>query len=247
MNFRRFGFRLAALAVAPVLLMIVVGMSRGGVQAEPIEYQEVTFTTHAGPGTHPEDESKKYKLAQEKIRWFDGSDVGYEINGGTGPEEAAVQRAVDTFDGFITTRVFNHEQDPSDTNPCTGQANSVSWVDGDGPGGALALAGVCFELKKRAGESYRRIAGFRIQLDNFDTWSPSGEAGKVDIENVTAHEMGHVAGLNHVEHSKEGCLTMYVFSGLGETQKRTPGWGDKRGLDRLYDTGDDGPGPGCGS
>ena len=87
----------------------------------------------------------------------------------------------------------------------------------------------------------------RVRNRSFDSYPRQGERSEiVDIENVMAHEMGHVAGLDHLEHSKGGCLTMYIYSGLGETQKRTPGWGDKRGLDRLYDTGDDGPGDGCG-
>ena len=41
-------------------------------------------------------------------------------------------------------------------------------------------------------------------------------------------------GIDHVNAPKDGCLTMYKFSGRGETQKRTPGYGDKLGLDKLY-------------
>jgi hypothetical protein len=39
---------------------------------------------------------------------------------------------------------------------------------------------------------------------------------------------------------------MYKYSGRGEIQKRTPGLGDKLGLDALYATGDVGAGE-CGS
>ena len=39
---------------------------------------------------------------------------------------------------------------------------------------------------------------------------------------------------------------MYVATSPEETEQRTLGWGDKIGLDKLYDTGDTSPGPGCG-
>ena len=88
----------------------------------------------------------------------------------------AVNRAVGTLDDFMTTREFAHQQNPSDTNPCSGLPNSVSWVNGDGAGGLLALAAVCFESKKRKGEKYHRIAGFRIQFDQLDPWSTAPTA-----------------------------------------------------------------------
>lgn len=57
--------------------------------------------------------------------------------------------------------------------------------------------------------------------------------------------MGHVVGLGHVNSPNDGCLTLYKFSDRGETAKRSLGWGDKLGLDKLYATGDTEPGPGC--
>ena len=39
---------------------------------------------------------------------------------------------------------------------------------------------------------------------------------------------------------------MYFQTSPEETEQRTLGWGDKRGLDALYHTGDTSPGPGCG-
>ena len=60
------------------------------------------------------------------------------------------------------------------------------------------------------------------------------------------HEFGHVAGLDHVNAPRDGCLTMYRFATSGETQKRTLGLGDRLGMDVLCSTGDTALGPGCG-
>ena len=82
-------------------------------------------------------------------------------------------------------------------------------------------------------------------MDTGETWSigPSD----IDVGNVATHEFGHVAGLDHVNAPKDGCLTMFRFATTGETQKGTLGLGDKLGMDVLYDTGDTGAGPGCGA
>lgn len=63
-------------------------------------------------------------------------------------------------------------------------------------------------------------------------------SGTFDVENVTAHEFGHAAGLGHVNAPQDGCLTMYALSGKEEIQKRTLGLGDKLGMEALYDSDD---------
>ena len=63
-------------------------------------------------------------------------------------------------------------------------------------------------------------------------WSSSGAAGKMDLENIATHELGHTFGLGH---STSGtCLTMYPSGSLGETQKRSLGDGDIRGIQARY-------------
>ncbi|MBI2165344.1 MAG: matrixin family metalloprotease [Chloroflexi bacterium] len=237
------GLRTGVLGTLLLLLSILVVGRAPSDGISNSNLVEVTFAeseSHVGPGPHPEDESDHYKLVQGGIRWFSGSTVEYQINNTTAAQAAAVNSAIATIDGFITTRAFAHVQGTTQINPCTGQPNSISWLAGDGPGGVLAFTAVCVDTKAK------EILGFRIAFDSLDTWSTSGEADKFDVENVAGHEIGHVAGLEHVNSPKDGCLTMYKFSDLGETQKRTPGFGDKLGLDKLYTTGDVTPGQ-CGS
>jgi len=42
----------------------------------------------------------------------------------------------------------------------------------------------------------------------------------------------------HGNSPKSGCLSMYKFAGLNETQKRTLGLGDKLGMNALYGSTD---------
>ncbi|KKW38811.1 hypothetical protein A2424_05955 [Candidatus Peribacteria bacterium RIFOXYC1_FULL_54_13] len=64
-------------------------------------------------------------------------------------------------------------------------------------------------------------------------WSEAGEAGKMDYENISTHELGHSLGMGHPDDS---CTeeTMYRFSTEGETKKRDLHTGDVAGIAGLY-------------
>lgn len=68
---------------------------------------------------------------------------------------------------------------------------------------------------------------------DFD-WSASGEAGKMDFENIATHELGHSVGMGDLYTSE--CLeqTMYGYAGYGETKKRSLESGDITGVKTLY-------------
>lgn len=68
--------------------------------------------------------------------------------------------------------------------------------------------------------------------DSF-TWSSSGEAGKMDFENISTHEIGHSFGMGH---PSSGCTeeTMYAYASNGETKKRDLNAGDIAGINALY-------------
>lgn len=68
---------------------------------------------------------------------------------------------------------------------------------------------------------------------DFD-WSSSGEAGKMDFENIATHELGHSAGMDDLYNSACGEETMYGYADNGETKKRDLANGDIKGIDLLY-------------
>lgn len=190
-------------------------------------FVDYAFPSHAGPGPHPTTESSDFQLTQGGIRWFSGSAVKYQITGAapTGGN-AAVEDAIATWDGFITTRAFSRDDSSPSANPCGG-VNTVQWVSIDGSGGVLATAGVCRNV------ATKEIVGFVVTMDSAESWATDGSSANFVVEKVASHELGHTAGLGHDNPPKSGCLTMYKFAGLGEIQKRTLGLGDKLGMDTL--------------
>lgn len=69
--------------------------------------------------------------------------------------------------------------------------------------------------------------------EDFD-WSSSGEAGKMDFENIATHELGHSVGLDDLYETKCSEQTMYGYAAYGETKKRTLESGDIAGVQELY-------------
>lgn len=65
-------------------------------------------------------------------------------------------------------------------------------------------------------------------------WSATGEAGKMDFENIATHELGHSFGLDDLYTA--GCAqeTMFGYSDYGETNKRDLNLGDILGISKLY-------------
>lgn len=64
-------------------------------------------------------------------------------------------------------------------------------------------------------------------------WSDSGEANKMDFENIAMHELGHTVGMAHPD---DTCTeeTMFAFASLGEVKKRDLNAGDIAGVANLY-------------
>lgn len=67
---------------------------------------------------------------------------------------------------------------------------------------------------------------------DFD-WSTAGEAGKMDLDNIATHEIGHSDGMGHPDDS---CTeeTMFRYADYGETKKRDLNSGDIAGINGLY-------------
>jgi hypothetical protein len=66
-------------------------------------------------------------------------------------------------------------------------------------------------------------------------WSLSGEANKMDLQNIATHEIGHTYGIDHpTTNAANECLTMYAYADYGETKKRTLGDGDISAIKALY-------------
>jgi hypothetical protein len=109
--------------------------------------------------------------------------------------------------------------------------NEVVFGDVDSSG-AIAVTIVWGIFRGRP--SNREIVEWDQVYDDVDfDWSSTGEAGKMDFENIANHEVGHAFGMGHPSND---CTeeTMYAYASLGETKKRDLNDGDIAGILDLY-------------
>ena len=150
----------------------------------------------------------------------------------------AVTKWEDASDGFVDGVVSNDIIG----NEIDGFVDGVDLISPDGKNevlfgdvsssGSIAVTIVWGIF--RGPPSGRELVEWDQMYDDVDfDWSDSGEAGKMDFENIVTHEHGHIFGLTHPDDS---CTeeTMYRFASDGETKKRDLNAGDITGISDLY-------------
>jgi len=78
------------------------------------------------------------------------------------------------------------------------------------------------------------ISDMDTVLNTYYQWSTSGEAGKLDVQNVVTHELGHWLTLLDVSGAYDTEKTMYYLTDYGETKKRTLHIDDIDGINYIY-------------
>ena len=105
--------------------------------------------------------------------------------------------------------------------------NVVSWGDSQDPG-VIAVCYIWYE------GGTLRILECDIEFQNQFTWSSTEETGKMDVENLAAHEFGHTLLLGDLYDSGDTEKTMYGWSSAGETKKRSLHQDDIDGIRYIY-------------
>lgn len=138
-------------------------------------------------------------------------------------------------DGITTKDILGNETsglvDGADTVSPDGK-NEVYFGDIEG---SSAIGVTIIWGTFRGPPSGRELIEWDQVYDQTDfDWSPTGEMGKMDFENIATHELGHSVGLDDLYTS--GCSeeTMYGYATEGETKKRTLEAGDIAGVADLY-------------
>lgn len=82
---------------------------------------------------------------------------------------------------------------------------------------------------------FRELVEWDQVYDQVDfDWSGTGEQGKMDLENIATHELGHSVGLDDLYSAECSQQTMYGYADYGETIKRSLEAGDIAGVQALY-------------
>jgi len=196
------------------------------------------------PGrTPPTQDSQCYTFLGKGVKWKDPAFSAFMVDAtndaGLGPDAVldAISAAADTWASKTAAGIL-----PT----CTLAADLTA--DWDSPDGfnevvfgdldtANAIAVTIVWGIFGGPPSQREIVEFDMIFDDQDfDWSAGEEGveGKMDLENIATHELGHAVGLGDLYDTGCAEATMYGYSGYAETDKRTLETGDIAGLQELY-------------
>jgi len=175
-----------------------------------------------------------YKLLS--VKWK-SLPISYVVN----PEvEAIVPGAIftgnETWDAATSKELFNDNYSLD---------NTANW-DGDYPDGrneysmgnypqdgVIAVTVVWSGVP--IGSKGRQIIDFDVLFDTDFAWGDATlNPALMDLQNIAVHESGHGIGLGDIYNSNCSEVTMYGYSGYGETKKRTLEQPDITGLQKMY-------------
>jgi hypothetical protein len=207
---------LSASAVgSPTRLMVVEWYGRGS--AEP----------YAIPAEDNSMSNPDYKL----LRFYWHTTIEYWINStnGYGFDESAVvgniTASANMWDEQTSYTLFACKGTTEKTAGVYDGYNVVAWGWYDNPN-VIAVTYIWY--------TRNQIVETDTRMNTVFGWSLSGETGKMDVQNIMTHEFGHWCGLNDLYRDRDYWLTMYGYSGYGETHKRDLGLGDILGLQKRY-------------
>lgn len=76
-------------------------------------------------------------------------------------------------------------------------------------------------------------ADMRLNI-NFNWGDAALDSSLMDLENIATHEMGHVFGMDDIYTESCNTVTMFGYSGYGETSKRSLEQPDVDGIVKMY-------------
>lgn len=135
-----------------------------------------------------------------------------------------ITKSADTWDDETVFTVFSYA---GTTTKTAGKRDYYNVIDfGTYRKGVIAVTMIWV--------SGTNMVEIDMRMNTLYKWSFTGEAGKMDVQNIATHEFGHWAGLNDVYDPAHSWLTMYGYSDYGVTYQRTLCPGDILGLKAVY-------------
>lgn len=136
----------------------------------------------------------------------------------------AITASANTWDEETSYEVFSYQGTTTRSAGRRDGYNVIAW--GYYRAGVIAVTYIWYVGDK--------IIETDTRLNTYYRWSLTGEAGKMDVQNIMTHEFGHWCGLDDLYDDNDYWLTMYGYASYGETYKRTLGLGDVLGLQAVY-------------
>jgi hypothetical protein len=135
-----------------------------------------------------------------------------------------ITASANSWDQRTSFRVFSYKGITSRTAGRRDGFNTISW--GIYYADAIAVTYIWYSGKD--------IVETDCRMNTFYAWSLTGGSGRMDVQSIMTHEFGHWCGLKDLYDDADYWLTMYAYSGYGQTWRRSLGIGDIMGLRRVY-------------
>ena len=207
------------------------GQGRG--KPGPGEIEVLKFVHYVGPGSGPNSPpifNDQYRTMHGgKVKWYVDMPISATIDDGfTAEETARIEESLTTWDDVSGWDVDIGIGDywGSDFDDAV---NAISWNKDDLDANVIGVTWIWYYPD--TGEIVE--VGVELNEDDFD-WSTTGEPGKMDVQNIMTHEVGHWMVLEDLRQPTAREITMYAYSNYGETIKRELQSGDVAGAQALY-------------
>ena len=143
---------------------------------------------------------------------------------------SAISTAAETWDAKTSKELFNNAYSIDYTAKYLDMNGKNAIVFGDyGSNNVIAVTSVWINTRTK------RIVEFDMLFNTRYIWGDASTSASVmDLQEIAAHELGHGVGLADIYSTSCSTVTMYGYSGYGETIKRTLEQPDITGLQKMY-------------
>lgn len=149
-------------------------------------------------------------------------------------EFTAIQNALQTWSGISNSNhSFSYGGTTSRMPGTFNGYNDIGWVESNWPysSSSIAVNLWWFDASLNSNQLYE--SDIFVNGVNF-MWSTTGQSGRMDVQNIATHELGHALSLSDLYGNNDGEKTMYGYSSAGETKQRTLETDDIAGAVYLY-------------
>ena len=221
------------LAVAGLVALVGVGPAPGALDDAPqlqtiVEYIRPGGSCVTPTGSNNSSISEAYSLP--------AGGLTYRINLGSVPSglsAAAVISAISSAaDSWRTAGAPPLTNGGTTTRKAGGRADGINTISfGGAPGGSIAVAYMWVRSGVVVEADMSLAKGFNWATNEEATGDCGGASGKMDVQDIAAHELGHWVGAQHTPTAAEyNHRTMYPYASYQELFKRSLERGDKASI-----------------
>lgn len=172
------------------------------------------------------------KYGKRFLKWGE-LPVNYVINPNGFSESfvtGAISAGAEEWGNWTSADLFgSYSIDETATYRVQNYVNAISFGDYYSDPDIIAAATVWYS------PATKTIVEFDIIFETNYTWGDATlNPSVMDLQNIATHELGHGVGLADIYETECSEVTMYGYSGYGETQKRTLETPDITGIQILY-------------